>query len=153
MAKKIKIDVDFTEDNRLIGISCHKKDYWFAYHLNDRLKMKLKRLADFPFYHPKLDEILNYSLFHDCHQDNQMGYFLIANHNQQSPLFPELNTFDFFILVQGRLSKEKESDLLKAIRSINGVLTAYFPETEKLKEFDNFLSDLELHMTALNTKN
>ena len=152
MAKKIKIDVDFTEDNNLIGVSCHKKDYWFAYHLNESLKLNLRRLVDFPFFHPKINDFLNYSLFHDCMQDEQLGYFLIANYNQQSPLFPELKNTDFFILVQGKLEQNKKSDLLSHIRSIKGVLTAFQPEIENLKEYDNFLSDLELHMTTIRSK-
>lgn len=152
MAKKIKIDVDFTEDNKLIGVSCHKKDYWFAFHINNRLSMNLKRLDDFPFYQTRLEAQLNYSLFHDCRQDEQLGFYLIANHNQQSPLFPELGTTDFFILVQGRLKDEKKEKLLATIRGIQGVLTAYFPDVGKLKEYDNFLNDLELHMTTVNAR-
>lgn len=152
MAKKIKIDVDFTEDNSLLGISCHKKDYWFAYHLNDRLKIDLKRLDDFPFYQGRLEALLHYALFHHCQQDDQLGFYLIANHNQKSPLFPELANTDYFLLVQGRLKDEKKEWLLKAIRSIQGVLTAYFPDVKILKEYDNFLNDLELHMTSVNIK-
>ena len=147
MAKKIKIDVDFTEDNNLIGISCHKKDYWFAYHVNKRLKLNLKRMKDFPFFHSRISKLIYYSLFHDYHQEAQLAYYLIANYNQESPLFPELITTDFFILVQGKLTDDKKSDLLSSIRSIKGVLTAFLPDTNKLKEFDNFLSDLEIHMT------
>lgn len=149
MAKKIKIDVDFTEDNKLIGISCHKKDYWFAYHLNEQLGIKLLRLPDFPFYQPKLDEILKYSLFHCFCQDDQLAYYLIANFNRQSPLFPELSTMDFFLLVQGRVDPDKQTSLLATIRKIQGVLTTYVPEEKKIKEYDNFLADLELHMAEV----
>jgi len=78
-----------------------------------------------------------------------LDYYLITNYNQQSPLFPELKTTDFFILIQGKLMDDKKSDLLSLMRSIKGVLTAFHPETGKLKEFNNFLSDLELHMTTV----
>lgn len=152
MAKKIKIHVDFTEDNYLFGISCHKKDYWIAYHLNELLRINLRRISDFPFYQSRLDEILEYPLFHDFAKDEQMGYFLISNFNQQSPLFPELKTTDFFLLVQGRLPDSTKAGILSGIRSISGVLTAFIPETKKLKEYDNFLSDLELHLTSLKVK-
>ena len=149
MAKKIKIDVDFTEDNQLIGISCHKKDYWFAYHLNNNLRIDLKRLGDFPFYQVKREEFLNYSLFHYQHQDDRTGYFLISNHNKEYPLFPELKTTDFFMLLQGRVSGNYLNNVLNGIRNINGVLTAFLPEIKKLKEYDNFLSDLEIHMSTV----
>ena len=149
MAKKIKIDVDFTEDNKLIGISCHRKDYWFAYHLNDVLKIDLKRLKDFPFYQPKLDMLLDYPLFHCFCQDDQVGYFLLSNHNGHSPLFPELKTIDFLLLAQGRITAEKLESIQQSLRTIKGVLLAYAPDTGKMKEYDNFLSDLELHMAEI----
>ena len=149
MAKKIKIQVDFSEDNNLIGVSCHKKDYWLAFRLNESLRIHLRRLEDLSFYQSRLDTLLEYPLFHDFVQDVQTGYFLISNFNPEGPLFPELKTTDFFILVQGRLLDDARDQLLSRIRGINGVLTAYFPETKKLKDYDNFLSDLELHMTSL----
>ena len=149
MPRKIRIQVDFSEDNNLIGVSCHKRDYWLAYRLNAALRINLRRLADFPFYQSRLDQLLEYPLYHDFLQDVQTGYFLISNFNSQGPLFPELKTTDFFILVQGRLNEADKSDFLVTVRGIHGVLTAFVPEIKKLKEFDNFLSDLELHMTGL----
>ncbi len=149
MPRKIRIQVDFSEDNNLFGISCHKKDYWLAFRLNAALRINLRRLDDFPFYQSRLDQLLEYPLYHDFVQDVQAGYFLISNFNRQSLLFPELRTTDFFILVQGRMGEQEKNDLLTGFRGINGVLAAFLPETRKLKEYDNFLSDLEIHMTSL----
>jgi len=152
MAKKIKIQLDFAEDNSLIGVSCHKRDYWFAYHLNETLRIKLRRLKDFPFFQSRLDELVDYPIFHDFSPDEQVGYYLISNFNEQSLLFPEMKAADFFLLVQGRPTEARKTEVLSRIRGINGVLTAFFPDTRKLKEFDNFLSDLELHMTGLKVR-
>lgn len=152
MAKKVKLNVDFTEDNHLIGISCHKKDYWLAYHVNEQLKAHLRRIRDFQFYHQKIDTLLDYSLFHDFQADEQLGFYLIANHNPDGSLFPELKNTDYFILVQGRIPAEKITEIQASLRGIRGVLTAFIPDTGKLKEYDNFLSDLELHMTSLQAK-
>jgi hypothetical protein len=152
MAKKIKLEIDFTEDNTLIGISCHKKDYWFAYHVNDTLNINLRRLKDFPFFQPRLNESLHYPFFHYSLPDDQLNFFLINNLNQQGPLFPELKTTDFFILLQGRLADNKRDEILSGIRKIPGVLAVYLPDAGKIKEYHNFLSDLELHMTDLKIK-
>ena len=152
MAKKIRIHVDFTEDNCLFGVSCHKRDYWIAYHLNDALHINLRRLDDFPYYQTRLDESLTYPIFHDFITDDQLGYFMISNYNQEGLLFPELKNTDFFVLVQGPLQEARRQGILSKIRGISGVLTAFLPDTGKLKEYDSFLSDLELHMTSLKKK-
>ena len=149
MAKKIKIQVDFTENNKLICVSCHKKDYWFAYHLNEVMRIKLRRLKDFPFFQSRLNELLAYSIFHDFSPDDQLGFYLISNFNKQSPLFPELKTTDFFLLIQGRPTEAKLTDVLSQIRSISGVLTAFMPDAQRIKDYDNLLADLELHMSSL----
>jgi len=42
MAKKIKIDIDFSSDNTLLAVSFQKKDYTLDFNLNKTLKIKLE---------------------------------------------------------------------------------------------------------------
>ena len=149
MAKKINIDVDFTEDTYLVGISCHKKDYFLAFQLNDQLGTDLRRYKDLPYYNSKINSPLNYALFYYHHPENHLGYYLISNFNQENKLFSELKTIDFFVLLQGLLSEEGRKDLLTKIRGIKGVLFVQDIETKKIKDYSNFLSDLELHITDI----
>lgn len=152
MAKKVKLNIDFTEDNSLIGVSCHKKDYWLAYHVNEKFRIHLRRLNDFPFYQVRSETLLRYPLFHAFLPDDQLGFYLIGNYNPDGALFPELKTTDYFILVQGRIPEKQKTVFLSELRSITGVLTAFYPDIVKLKEYDNFLADLELHMTSLQSR-
>jgi len=98
MPKKINIDIDFSSDNTLLAVSCHKKDYWMAYNLNETLKLVLRRIDDLPFYDQGLDKLIKYSLFHYFDPDTQLSYYLISNYNPEGKLFRAHKTTDFFIL-------------------------------------------------------
>ena len=149
MAKKIKIDIDFSCDNTFLAISCHKRDYWMAYQLNDALKFSFRRIADLPFYDENLDKILNFSLFHYVDPDTNLSFYLLSNSNPEGKLFRTLRTIDFFILVHGKTGESEIHELLNRIKKIKGILTAYKIEISTVKDFGLFLSDLELHMVEV----
>ncbi|MCF8369589.1 MAG: IPExxxVDY family protein [Bacteroidales bacterium] len=146
VAKKLKLDIDFGQNNLLIAISCHKKDYWLAFQLNHVFNSDFRRIKDLPYFSELHNEILYYPLFFNENNDQQIDFFLISNFNPDGKLFPSQGATDFFLLVQGIIGMERKTDLIKSIRQINGVLTAFEPNLSKLKNFRNFLSDLELHM-------
>lgn len=146
VAKKIKIDIDFSQDNTLVAISCHKKDYWLAFQLNAGLKYSLKKIDDFQFYHAHLDHLLPYPIYY--HHDLQTGlnYYLVGNYHPEGKLFSPLKNADYFLLLNGDSSTKDMASLISELKRIDGILHAYIPETKPLKEYGNFLSDLELHM-------
>lgn len=152
MAKKFKIDIDLKQDNCLLGISCHKKDYWLAFNINDILKLKLSRIADLPVYDSKLDIPLKYSLFYFKEPNTLISYYLLSNYNPEGKLFPTQKTIDYFILINGRTEDTFKTDIARKIKQIPNVLTAFEIEISGIKNIENFLSDLELHMLDLTKK-
>lgn len=149
MAKKIKIDIDFSSDNTLLAVSFQKKDYTLAYNLNKTLKTKLEKIDDLPYYDEGLEKIIPYSLFHYHDSDCQLSYYLLSNHHPEGKLFRAFKTIDFFILVHGSVSDDSISEIVKKIKSIQGVLTAFLPDMKSVKDYSLFLSDLELHMVEV----
>jgi len=149
LAKKIKIDIDFSSGNTFLAISCHKKDYWMAYKLNEALKFSFRRIADLPFYDEGLDKILNYALFHYVDPDTYLSYYLLSNSNPEGKLFRAYRTTDFFILIHGSLENNDVQDFITKTKSIKGVLTTYKINIPDIKYFGLFLSDLELHMVEV----
>ncbi|MEZ5196965.1 MAG: IPExxxVDY family protein [Bacteroidales bacterium] len=146
MAKKIKIDIDFSQDNFLVAISCHQKDYWIAYRLNEALKLNLKRMNDLPVFQSKMEKLVEYPLFSYEDPDTNVGYYLISNHNPESKLFPAQRTTDYLLLANGTVGASEKKVLLERIKKIPKVLTAYELELSRMKNIDSFLSDLELFM-------
>ncbi len=146
MAKKIRIDIDFNQDNFLVALSCHKKDYWVAFQLNDSLGLELRKMDDFGFYHSSLDQVVTYPIFYHHDSSSGISWYLIGNYHPEGKLFPALRTTDYFVLLNGQISKSQVDEKVKEMKKINGILLAHQLETGPLKEFGNFLSDLELHM-------
>ncbi|MCD4729437.1 MAG: IPExxxVDY family protein [Bacteroidales bacterium] len=149
MAKKIKIDIDFNQDNSLVGISCHKKDYWIAFQLNDLLHINLRRLDDLCVYKSQQDLQLSYPLFHYTDTDSLINYYFFSNHNQEGKLFPAQKTIDYFLLINGLIAENKLQQLVSAIRNRPGVIAAYNLDLKKIKNYEDFLTDLELYMMEI----
>lgn len=146
MAKKIKIDIDFNQDNSLIGISCHKKDYWTAFQLNDLLDIHLRRFDDLVIYKTQQDVQLSYPLFYYTDTDSLINYYFFSNHNQEGKLFPAQKTIDYFLLINGVMAESNLEQFISAIRVRIGIIAAYKLDLKKIKNYEDFLTDLELYM-------
>ncbi len=149
MPKKIKIDIDFSSDNTLLAISFQKRDYTLAYNLNKTLKTKFEKIDDLPYYDESLEKFLKFSLFHYHDDDCQLSFYLLSNHHPEGKLFRAFKTIDFFVLIHGSANDESISEIIKKIKSIQGVLTAFLPDMKSVKDYSLFLSDLELHMVEV----
>ncbi|MFU8843226.1 MAG: IPExxxVDY family protein [Bacteroidales bacterium] len=146
MAKKIKIEVDFSEDNVFIAISCQKKDHWLVLQLNHTFKMDLRRISDVGFYHWKRKEVLPFPVWYYPDHDRATDYYFISNSHPEGKLIPTLNTTDFFILINGNITGQALQQLIAGIRKIEGVLLVQVLDHHKVKDLDHLISDLELHM-------
>ena len=149
MAKKIKIDIDFNQDNSLIGISCHKKDYWAAFQLNDLLHINLRRFDDLFIYKTQQDIQLSYPLFYYSDTDSLINYYFFSNHNQEGKLFPSQKSIDYFLLINGMMDDEALQNLVSKIRIRPGIIAAYKLDLQKIKNYQDFLTDLELYMMEI----
>jgi hypothetical protein len=141
MAKKIILE-SRTEPSwfTLTGVSCHLKDYRLSFLLNQKLPAGFKKMDDFTG---------NYSLYFYLDEECRNSYYLISNRSEEKVLFPELKQTDFIMLVEGPFKKTRLDRLLKTIRTIPNVLTAFEIQVGSLKNFSGFLSDLELHLMKI----
>ena len=146
MPRKLKLDIDFSSDITLIAISCHKPNFWLALQLNNLLGTDLRRLGDLPYYHSSTGEVLQYPLFYYADDNTGLTCFFLGNHNPDGKLFTEYRAADFFLMVNDEINTSYSSNLIKQIKSIKGVLTAFEGDKNKIKNLKNFISDLELHM-------
>lgn len=146
MAKKIKIDIDFNQDNSLIGVSCHRKDYWIAFQLNELLHINLRRFDDLFIYKTQQDIQLSYPLYYYTDYDNLINYYFFSNHNQEGKLFPAHKSIDYFLLINGVLADKALQLLIGQIRNRPGILGVYKLDLKKVKNYEDFLTDLELYM-------
>lgn len=145
MAKKILLD-SRTESScfTILGISCHLKDYRLSFLLNQNMPADFKKMEDFPGL---------FSLYFYLDEECRNSFYLLSNRNEEKILFPELKQTDFILLVDGPVKKARLDRMLKTIRAISNVLTAFEIQVASLKNFPGFLADLELHFMAISKEN
>jgi len=154
MAKKILLGVRsepvfFT----LIGISCHVKDYRISYLLNAHLGFEFSKLDDLKITLTQKKEPTGFSLYYYRDEDYFNAYYLLANRSQEFVLAPEVKQVDFLLIVEGTFKKAQKDPLIKAIRGIPNVLTAYEINFAEIKNHETLLNDMEMHFINIHKEN
>jgi len=143
MAKKLTLKLDFSSEYTLIGISCHLKDYRLTFFLNKKLHLHLSRIDDFVQEgHDKAN--LNYSVFFYQCLETQNNFCLISNHHSDGKLIPNIGSIDYFLLIENEIPNGRKKELIKEIKTIPNVLTAYELDLAKVKNIHQLLAELEL---------
>jgi len=130
----------------LIGISCHLMDYRLIHLLNKEPGFNFSKEDDLKINGSAKKQVASFSLYSYRDEDQRNSYYLIANFSQDIVLIPEFKHTDFVLLIEGDFKKQKKETLLKAIRSIPKVLTAFEIKVTDIKNPESFLTDLEMHI-------
>jgi hypothetical protein len=151
MAKKFHIETRsepavFT----LIGISCHIKDYRLSFLLNQEPELGFVKMEDLVVTTAASREPDNFSFYFCRDEDRFNTYYLLSNRGQESILVTELKQADFLLLVEGPFKKSQLDALLASIRKITQVLACFEIRFSAIKNFENLLTDLELHLMNIN---
>jgi hypothetical protein len=133
----------------LIGISCHLMDYRLLHLLNKELGFNFSKEEDFKSNASSNKEEASFSLYSCKDEDQRNSYYLIANFSQEIILIPEFKHTDFIMLIEGNFKKQSLDILLKAIRSIPKVMTAFEIKVTDIKNKETFLTDFEMHITTI----
>ena len=137
----------------LIGISCHLMDYRLLHLLNRDLGFSFSKEDDLAMNTTEKKQVTSFSLYSFKDEDQRNSYYLIANFSQDIVLIPEFKHIDFVMLIEGDFKKQRKDTLLKAIRSIPKVQTAFEIKVTDIKNPETFLTDLEMHITDIRKEN
>jgi hypothetical protein len=137
----------------LIGISCHLMDYRLIHLLNRELGFNFIKEDDFRVNGTTNKQVTAFSLYSCKDEDQRNTYYLIANFSQDILLIPEFKHTDFVMLIEGDFKKQRNETLLRSIRSVPKILTAFEIRISDIKNPEAFLSDLEMHITTLRRVN
>jgi hypothetical protein len=95
------------------------------------------------------NQATSFSLYSYQDEDQRNSYYLIANFSQDIVLIPEFKHTDFILVIEGDLKKQAKDSMLKEIRSIPKILTAFEIKVSDIKNPETFLTDLEMHITNI----
>src|ERR1035437_3336408 len=154
MSKKIYLDVRsepavFT----LLGISCHMKDYRISFLLNKHLGYDFQKMEDLNITLASKKNPAEFSLYYYHDEDYFNKYYLLANRSQDLVMAPEIKQVDFLLLIEGEFRKALKDRLIKSIREIPNVLTAYEVKFAEIKNYETLLNDMEMHFMKITKEN
>lgn len=138
--KKKKLDIEYTLDFDLYGISCTLKPYKLAWELNRCLNINLIKSEDYEVVH-KTNAASNH--LHYSQTTTHTLVKLLQNKpveesEERNLLLPELPRFDFVLLARGEAYADSNrlQELLRNIPSVE--LVAFIPLTA-LKSKEHFI--------------
>ena len=120
---RIDLDTSFS----LFGISCHLKDFRFAWILNKSLSVEFKKSK--PYI--KGDD-LEFSQY-----EYQLGLdsiYLFANKSQDGFLITKKKHVDYWILFHNTMDETTVRNYINTIRKTQSVLTVFKEDNKKTKE-------------------
>lgn len=152
MPRKLKLDSSLDKNFTLIGIASHHRDYRLIWSMNEKMNLHLVKLDDLKIFNDKKNEFQEHSLYYYNEPQTFKTYYFIINPGEQRMLFPEHRQTNFFLLIKGNVSEAMKNEIVKNIYTIGIVLTVHSIPLSSIKNIDNFLSDLELHMLEIQKK-
>jgi hypothetical protein len=152
MPRKLKLDSSFDKDYTLLGIVSHHRDYRLIWSLNTKMQLHLIKLDDLKILNDKKNETQLHSFYYFDEPQTFKTYYFITNLGEQGVLFSEHKQTNFFLLIKGNVSPELKSEIVKQIYTIPIVLTVHTIPLSTIKNIDNFLSDMEMHMLEIQKK-
>jgi hypothetical protein len=144
--KKRILQVQPFDDIAVIGISTTLIDYKLAWHLNEALKLNLKKVAGLPDGESKAEP---YSLYQYDGGENENSFSLLQLLRDGRRLLVMPVPVDYLMVVRNSLKPEKLQRMLSDIRTIKNVLAAWQIDPAKTKGMDPLLEALEFHELSL----
>lgn len=137
--KKVVLNIEPDYDFRLLGIVCTERSYRLAWFLNNKLEFSLQRVEDLELSLPRERESRFFDRFLFEDEENMLKYYLLANKDGSLLLIPEMKQADYWLLVNGVYEQLDSNGLLKEIKQIPCVQTAFWVDVPTLKSRDNLL--------------
>jgi hypothetical protein len=126
--KKQLLHIDFELDFALIAVSCHLKDYRFAWEANKAMQLNFEKVS--PYVLPEQEmEFSQYKL-----PDDVLGISIIANRSAKGYLMSAKPQVDYWLMIEP-FDEEELKNRLTALRSISQVLVAYEEKDPQTKEY------------------
>lgn len=139
MASKFTLEVEYNYDFSLIGICSHEKDYRLCWALNKHLGIELVKTDDLDLSEKKTALPSKFPMFIFNDDEKYREYSILGNKSANKLLLPEHKQVDYLLMIKAGLDEKEEEELVKKIKELSIVLTAYSIEPENLKSKQNLL--------------
>lgn len=141
-AKKKTLVVTPFDDICVLALSTPLKDYKLAWHLNEVLRLDLKKMAGLQIAE---NPGVTYSFYYYDAGENLNIFNLLQLQSEGLKLLKLPVPVDFLLIIRNTIPEGRMDDWLNAIRSIPGLTVAFSLEVEKYKQIDPVLEMIEIH--------
>ena len=142
--KKLLIENDY--EFFLFGISCPEKSYRLCFALNNKLNVTFSKSKDMevPAYGTGRQEKnqeahSKFSVFTFRDEEMFTDYRIIVNKADNRVLIPEFKQADYLLMVQGGMPFAEKNNILKKVKEVTFVQTAFDIDPKKIKSKENFV--------------
>ncbi len=141
MAKRLSLNINYSEDYQLLAIVSHLKDYRLSFFLNQELDLDLRKYDDL-----KPNETgASYSWYYYSEGETYLNCYLISNHHNLGKLVPALKNVDYLLFVKNPYDDKEVMALASSIRKIPNVMAVFEHAIPSLKDVDSLIEAIELH--------
>jgi hypothetical protein len=138
--KKKRLEIEYSYDFELLGISSSTKGYKLAWEINNALAIKLIKQPDLQI-ELKKNLISAFSYFSFQTEVNSIKLFRNKPNDSEERLFliPEHPHFDYILMIQGEEYNNQSNRLQEVLRNIPSIEFIAFIPLAPLKSKDNFI--------------
>ncbi|MEC8274100.1 MAG: IPExxxVDY family protein [Bacteroidota bacterium] len=126
MAKQL-LRIDLDTSFSLFGISCHLKDFRFAWTINKSLSVDFKKSRPYV-----IGNDLEFSQYE--HTLDSDVIYLFANKSHDGFLIKKMKQVDYWMLFHNTVDEKTVSHYISIIRKIQPVLTFFEEDNKQVKE-------------------
>jgi hypothetical protein len=123
--KSNKIQIASFDDTTVVGINSALVDYKLAWNINNKLFLDLARYDDLIF------EGVPFSFFYYTAGENYNVYNLVSLVSKDKLLYSFSPRVDYLFLIQNTLTPERQINIMRSLREIEGVVHAFVLENNK----------------------
>jgi hypothetical protein len=140
--KKRILKVSPFDDLCIIGISSTAKDYKLAWHLNQDLKLDLKKMQglDLPDRNNGV-----FSFYYFDEGENLNVFNLVQNHSDGQRMLNFKIPTDFLLIIRNPVPENRYDHIISSTRKIPGVVMAFDIDIDENKQIDPILEMIEFH--------
>ena len=144
--KKKTLHINPFDDLCIVALTTPLKDYKLAWHLNESLRLDLKKMAGF---------VLNetdpspFSFYYFDAGENLNVFNLLQLQSDGVRLLKFSLPVDFLLIIRNTIPEGKQDEWISMIRKIPGLTHAFILDIEKNKQLDPLLEMIELHEFTL----
>ncbi len=128
MKKKIKLNTVSEFPKNFIGIASHHKEIRVVWLLNNLTGLSFSKTNDFVKETKGAKSNQKFSMFQFTEEQN--NYFLIANKNNETFLFPKYKTIDYIFI--SNLASEKLSEISSGLSKSEIIIGNFILPADKL---------------------